>query len=164
MMNEMEKRIEAFDTEVEDLSNLKLRVNVEAKFLELHLLTLQQELTVLKDFEDVDEEVSNKVLNSLQDKHDMERKVWLILLLRILWPVPTCKFRFQSPTAPHPEAVSAFIAITMKMAAAMYAKTMKQHLHVVKLNSKYQNYTGVSYIQSSLFASRIECNSKGWQP
>ena len=87
-MNEMEMKIEAFDREVEDLSHLKLRVNVEAKFLELHLLTLQQELTVLKDFEDVDKEMSQKILNSLKDKHDMERKVRLILLLRNLWPVP----------------------------------------------------------------------------
>ena len=87
-MNEMEMKIEAFDREVEDLAHLKLRVNVEAKFLELHVLTLQQELTVLKDFEDVDEEVSNKILNSLKDKHDMERKVCVILLLRNLWPVP----------------------------------------------------------------------------
>lgn len=87
-MNEMETKTEAFDREVEDLSHLKLRINVEAKFLELHLLTLQQELTVLKDFEDVDEEVSNKILNSLKDKHDMERKVCVILLLRNLWPVP----------------------------------------------------------------------------
>lgn len=88
IVNEMEMKIEAFDREVEDLSHLKLRVNVEVKFLELHLLTLQQELTVLKDFEDVDEEVSNKILNSLKDKHDMERKVCVILLLRNLWPVP----------------------------------------------------------------------------
>jgi len=87
-VNEMEMKIEAFDREVEDLSHLKLRVNVEAKFLELHLLTLQQEFTVLKDFEDVDKEVSNKILNSLKDKHDMERKVRLILLLRNLWLVP----------------------------------------------------------------------------
>lgn len=87
-MKEMEMKIEAFDREVEDLSHLKLRVNVEAKFLELHLLTLQQELIVLKDFEDADEEVSNRVLNSLKDKHDMERKVCLIILLRILWPLP----------------------------------------------------------------------------
>jgi len=87
-VNEMEMKIEAFDREVEDLSHLKLRVNVEAKFLELHLLTLQQELTVLKDFEDVDKEMSQKILNSLKDKHDMERKVRLILLLRNLWPVP----------------------------------------------------------------------------
>ena len=88
IVNEMEMKIEAFDREVEDLSHLKLRVNVEAKFLELHLLTLQQELTVLKDFEDVDKEMSQKILNSLKDKHDMERKVRLILLLRNLWPVP----------------------------------------------------------------------------
>jgi len=88
VVNEMETKTEAFDREVEDLSHLKLRINVEAKFLELHLLTLQQELTVLKDFEDVDEEVSNKILNSLKDKHDMERKVCVILLLRNLWPVP----------------------------------------------------------------------------
>lgn len=85
---EMEMKIEAFDREVEDLSHLKLRVNVEAKFLELHLLTLQQELIVLKDFEDADEEVSNRVLNSLKDKHDMQKKVRLNRILRILWLVP----------------------------------------------------------------------------
>jgi len=93
-VKEMEMKIEAFDREVEDLSHLKLRVNVEAKFLELHLLTLQQELTVLKDFEGVDEEVSNKILNSLKDKHDLERKVCLTVLLGICGLCLTCKFRF----------------------------------------------------------------------
>jgi len=32
----------------------------------------------------------------------------------------------------------------MNMAAAMYAKTM-EHLHVVKLNPKCQNYKGMSH-------------------
>jgi hypothetical protein len=135
----MEKKIDAFDREVEDLSHLKLRVNVEAKFLELHLLTLQQELTVLKDFEDMDEEVSNKVLNSLKDKHDMERKVCLTLLCRDLWPVPNKQLQileFSCLTSRSCSTVSAFTAITMKMAAALYATTMKQHLQVVNLNSK----------------------------
>lgn len=83
-MNEMEMNIEAFDKEVEDLSHLKLRVNVEAKFLELHLLTLQQELAVLKEFEHENQEVSNKVLSSRKDTHDMERTVCIILLFMIL--------------------------------------------------------------------------------
>lgn len=68
-------KTEAFDKEVEDLSHLKLRVDVETQFLELHLLTLHQELLILKDFENMDEKVTNKVLDSLKEKYEMERKV-----------------------------------------------------------------------------------------
>jgi hypothetical protein len=82
ILNEAGLKTEAFDKEVEDLSNLKIRVAVEAKFLELHLLTLQQELIILRDFEGVEDEVSNKVLNSLKEKHELERMVCLILVFR----------------------------------------------------------------------------------
>lgn len=82
ILTEAGLKIEAFDKEVEDLSNLKIRVAVEAKFLELHLLTLQQELIILRDFEDVEDEVSNRVLNSLKEKHELERMVCLILVFR----------------------------------------------------------------------------------
>lgn len=58
---------------------MKMRVNVEAKFLELHLLTLHQELLILKDFEDVEEKVTNNVLDSLKEKHEIERKVHIML-------------------------------------------------------------------------------------
>jgi hypothetical protein len=81
-LNEAGLKIEAFDKEVEDLSDLKIRVSLEAKFLELHLLTLQQELIILRDFEDMEDEVSNKVLNSLKEKHELERTVCLFLLFR----------------------------------------------------------------------------------
>lgn len=81
ILNEIELEAEAFDKEVEDLSHLKIRVTVEAKFLELHLLTLHQEFLVLKDFEDVEQEVTNKVLNSLKEKHETERKVCFMLNL-----------------------------------------------------------------------------------
>jgi hypothetical protein len=82
ILNEAGLKTEAFDKEVEDLSALKIRVAVEAKFLELHLLTLQQELIILRDFEDVEDKVSNKVINSLKEKHELERMVCLILLFR----------------------------------------------------------------------------------
>lgn len=81
ILNEIELKIKAFDKEVEDLSSLKIRVSVEAKFLELHLLTLHQELIILKDFESAEEEASKKVLNSLKDKYEMEKKVCLTLNL-----------------------------------------------------------------------------------
>jgi hypothetical protein len=76
-LNEAGLKIEAFDKEVEDLSDLKIRVSVEAQFLELHLLTLQQELIILRDFEDMEDEVSNKVLNTLKEKYELERTVCL---------------------------------------------------------------------------------------
>jgi hypothetical protein len=82
ILNEAELKTEAFDKEVEELSNLKIRVVVEAKFLELHILTLQQELIILKDFEDMEDEASTKVLNSLKENHELERMVCLILVFR----------------------------------------------------------------------------------
>jgi hypothetical protein len=82
ILHEAGLEIEAFEKDVEDLSDLKIRASVEAKFLELHLLTLQQELIILRDFEDIEDEVSNKVFNSLEEKCELERTVCLILLFR----------------------------------------------------------------------------------
>ncbi|XP_069678702.1 cilia- and flagella-associated protein 44 [Periplaneta americana] len=64
-----------FDKEVKKLSDLKNKINVDAKFLELHLLTLHQEMIILEAFENVEEEVSDKVLNSIKEKHEMEVKI-----------------------------------------------------------------------------------------
>jgi hypothetical protein len=88
ILNEAGLKIEAFDKEIEDLSDLKIRISVEAKFLELHLLILQQELIILSDFEGLEDEVSNKVINSLKEKHELERTVCLNLLFE--FPLHVC--------------------------------------------------------------------------
>jgi hypothetical protein len=95
ILNEAGLKTEAFDKEVEDLSNVKIRVAVEAKFLELHILTLQQELIILRGFEDVEDKVSNKVLNSLKEKYELQRMVCLSLALCFHCMCSMHNFSFQ---------------------------------------------------------------------
>jgi hypothetical protein len=127
ILNEAGLKTEAFDKEVEDLSNLKIRVAVEAKFLELHLLTLQQELIILRDFEDVEDKVTNKVLNSLKEKDELERMVCLILVFRFPLHVFNVQLQLLGFIMSHVEAlVSAYSTVSvfnLKMMTAMCTET-----------------------------------------
>lgn len=62
-------RIQEFDEEVEMLSDERYAVEVKAKYKELYLLTLNNELMILKDFETTEDNLIETV-----DNKDMERK------------------------------------------------------------------------------------------
>lgn len=55
IIHQIEQRVKAFDSKLQDLYEERLLVDVDAKFLEQYLLTLNQELWVLKDFEQLEE-------------------------------------------------------------------------------------------------------------
>lgn len=72
IISKINVRIEAFDEEVEKLSDGRYDVEVMAKFKEIFLLTLNHELLILKDFEGIEESLANEV-----DTKDAELKNFL---------------------------------------------------------------------------------------
>lgn len=69
IIHKIESRIVEFDEEVAKLCDDRIEIEVQAKFKELYLLTLNHELMILKDFEIVENELSETVANK-----DSERK------------------------------------------------------------------------------------------
>lgn len=68
----MEHEIEVFDNAISDMIKESCKVKRMIYFIDAHLLTLNQELNILKDFEAVEEELSMKVNAILQELIDME--------------------------------------------------------------------------------------------
>ncbi|PSN52096.1 hypothetical protein C0J52_03893 [Blattella germanica] len=79
ILKEIEDKTLAFDKEVEELRDGKATAHMDSKILELHMLTLQQEVLILKDYEAIEDEVSNKVMTSLEEKHNLDEKVNIML-------------------------------------------------------------------------------------
>ncbi|XP_058463045.1 cilia- and flagella-associated protein 44 isoform X2 [Malaya genurostris] len=57
------QRVSEFDGEIEKLAEQRLKVEVDAKYLEIYQLTLYQELWILKDFE----KIERKMISSVED-------------------------------------------------------------------------------------------------
>lgn len=68
----MNDKIDAFDTILKNMVTKSLFTALDASFIDLHLLTLHQELNILKDFEAVEEQLSEKVNNILKELINME--------------------------------------------------------------------------------------------
>lgn len=62
----MEQEILDFNNKIEETKKRRLPLLVGENFLELHILTLNQELNILKQSEDNEERLVNKVNNNLQ--------------------------------------------------------------------------------------------------
>lgn len=67
----MEEAIKVFDQEVETVYNERFQVLVDATYIDLHLLTLHQELIVLKEFESAEDSLSDKVHSVMEDLLDL---------------------------------------------------------------------------------------------
>lgn len=61
IIHQIEQRVKAFDCKLQDLYEERLQVDADAKFLEQYLLTLNQELWVLKDFEQLEEKLVDQM-------------------------------------------------------------------------------------------------------
>uniref|UniRef100_A0A336MUJ4 CSON006942 protein n=1 Tax=Culicoides sonorensis TaxID=179676 RepID=A0A336MUJ4_CULSO len=61
IIHQIEQRVNAYDLKVQDLFEERLQVEVDAKFLEQYLITLNQELWILKDFEQLEERLVDKM-------------------------------------------------------------------------------------------------------
>lgn len=71
----MEHGIDSFDNKILEIITESHKVKRAVYFIDAHLLTLNQELTILKDFEAVEEELSMKVNAILQELIDMEELI-----------------------------------------------------------------------------------------
>lgn len=72
LIEKMEEAIKVFDDEVEAVYNEKFQVLVDATYIDLHLLTLHQELVVLKEFESSEDLLSDKVHSVMEDLLDLK--------------------------------------------------------------------------------------------
>lgn len=61
IIHQIDERVKAFDEKAQALYEERLQVDVDAKFLEQYLLTLNQELWVLKDFEQLEEKLIDEM-------------------------------------------------------------------------------------------------------
>lgn len=74
-IREMEEAIEAFDKSLGDLFTESVEVALKANVIDLQILTLHHELIILKEFESVEEQLSQKVNQTLQELIDMEQSI-----------------------------------------------------------------------------------------
>lgn len=68
----MSNLITDFDDKIEELVNESYDIIRTADLLDLHLLTLYQELIILKDFESVEEQLQERVNRKIEDQLDMQ--------------------------------------------------------------------------------------------
>lgn len=68
----MEQEISDFNGKLEETKNNRLSLLIGSNFLELHILSLNQELNILKQCEDHEELLVNKVNDNLQSYLQME--------------------------------------------------------------------------------------------
>lgn len=68
----MNKKIDSYDDAVEAIYNKRLQVAVDAIFLDLHLLTLNQELIILKKSEAVEDIHMGNVHTIMEEMLDMQ--------------------------------------------------------------------------------------------
>lgn len=69
---EVRNGIDAFDNEIIELQKARLDVDLKTKFLEAHFLMLYQELWILKDFEQVESEMLEKIASDLGKCEDIK--------------------------------------------------------------------------------------------
>lgn len=75
IIDEMDMNIRDFDVAIVQLNEKKYQLEVELEFLELYLLTLHQEVLILKKFEAAEEEKENKLFDKLKEKRDFQKKM-----------------------------------------------------------------------------------------
>lgn len=83
IIHQIEQRVKAFDSKLQALYEERLQVDFDAKFLEQYLITLNQELWVLKDFEQLEEKLIDRMeqlifeqnqihMQLIKEKNDIE--------------------------------------------------------------------------------------------
>lgn len=75
IVEEMERDIKKYDNDIHELKEKKCKVEVDVKFLQLYLLTVHQEVLILKKFEAQEEEKENKLFEKLLEKHEIQKKL-----------------------------------------------------------------------------------------
>ncbi|CRK89887.1 CLUMA_CG003434, isoform A [Clunio marinus] len=90
IIEKIKLKVFEFDHEIEELSNERYDVEVKAKFKELFLLTLNNELMILKDFE-----TTENVLIEIVDNKNAERKYLMNRIMQAQSEIEMIKQHFE---------------------------------------------------------------------
>lgn len=72
ILNDIEQRITDFDDEVTNLKESKIDIEIDAKFLECHFLTVYQELLITKDSEKIENDLNDEKMLIKNEKTNYE--------------------------------------------------------------------------------------------
>ncbi|KAL0267585.1 UNVERIFIED_CONTAM: hypothetical protein PYX00_009818 [Menopon gallinae] len=75
IIEQMEKDIKKYDNDIYELKEEKCRVEVDVKFLQLYLLTVHQEVLILKKFEAQEEVKENRLFEKLMEKNEIQKRL-----------------------------------------------------------------------------------------
>lgn len=75
IIKEMGEAIDAFDRSLEELFTESVEVTLKANVIDLQIIARHHELIILKEFESVEEQLSQKVNQTLQELIDMEQSI-----------------------------------------------------------------------------------------
>ncbi|XP_055386246.1 cilia- and flagella-associated protein 44 [Condylostylus longicornis] len=72
IISEVTYKIKEFDDNLLELGESKLQIEVDSKFLEIYLITLNEELVILKDCEKLENELSSKALKAMSERNTLK--------------------------------------------------------------------------------------------
>lgn len=75
LMDDIEMRIRRFDQEIHSLDESRLEIEVAAKFLDVFLLTLYQELWVLRDFKQLEDKLEGKLNEKIMAQNELNAEL-----------------------------------------------------------------------------------------
>ena len=75
ILSYIQRSYETFDEELNELERERLEIIHESVYMDLYLLTMHQELIVLKRFESMENELSQKVDDTWKTKTSVTNKV-----------------------------------------------------------------------------------------
>lgn len=78
IVRKIQKKIDEFDEAVKQLHDFKIDTDVNITLQELHILALNQELIILKEFDNQDTQLKANVLNILSERHSLQIKVLIV--------------------------------------------------------------------------------------
>lgn len=75
IFQDIHERIDAFNGEIFELKNTTLTTEFECKYMDLYMLTLNQELWIIKDFEHLEEKLIEKIDKFVGEKNVVQTKL-----------------------------------------------------------------------------------------
>lgn len=75
IIDQMDSDIKEFDEAIVELNKKKYQIQVDVEFLELYVLTLHQEVLILKKFEAAEQQKESKLFEKLREKHETQKKM-----------------------------------------------------------------------------------------
>lgn len=75
IIGEMERLLTEFDQQVEDLSQERMQLSIDIKYLEIFVNVLNQELHIVHSYDETEVAILERVNYSLAEKHTKHLKV-----------------------------------------------------------------------------------------